>query len=73
MSSIPTWAGWSIVVPLILLSPIIALLLTLATEIVIVCLVDVGAPAFVLLGAGVGGLLLLRALRESRRAASSET
>ncbi len=35
MNSLPTWAVWSIVVPLVLLSPIIAFFLALAAEIVV--------------------------------------
>jgi hypothetical protein len=35
MSSIPTWAVWAIVVPLVLLSPVLAFLLAIAAEIVI--------------------------------------
>ncbi len=72
MSSIPTWAVWTIVVPLVLFSPVIAFLLAIAVEILICSLVDIGAPAFVLLGAGIAGPLLFRALRGSRRAALSE-
>jgi hypothetical protein len=64
MSSPPTWVVWSIVVPLMLLSPVIALLLALAAEILIVCLADAGASAFVLVEAGLDGLLLFRALWE---------
>jgi hypothetical protein len=74
MSSLPTWAAWSIAVPLVLLTPVIAFLLALAAEILVVALVDARAPALVLLGAGVGGLVLFRRIRPaSQRAASMET
>jgi hypothetical protein len=35
MDGLPTWAVWSIVVPLVLLSPVIALLLALAAEVMV--------------------------------------
>jgi hypothetical protein len=73
MSSLPNWAVWSIVVPLVLLSPMIMFLLAVTIESLIWALVDAGAPTLTLLGVGVGGLLLLRRLRGSRRAASGET
>jgi nitrate reductase gamma subunit len=74
MSNLPTWAVWSVVVPLLLLSPVIMLLLAVTIESLIWAAVDAGAPALVLLAAGVSGLLMLRRLRlASRRAASSET
>ena len=74
MRSVPALAVWSIVVPLVLLSPVIMLLLAVTIESLIWALVDAGAPALVLLGAGVCGLLLLRRLRLAlQRAASSET
>jgi hypothetical protein len=74
MSRLPPWAVWSIVVPLVLLSPVIMFLLAVTIESLIWALVDAGAPALVLIGAGVCGLLLLRRLRlASRRAASGET
>jgi hypothetical protein len=58
MSSIPTWAIWSIIVPCVLLSPALAFLLATAVEIQIGCLVDAGAPALLALiiaGAGTVG------------------
>lgn len=74
MSSFPTWAIWSIVVPLVLLSPVIAFLLAMSAEILVFALVDAGAMARVLLGVGLAGLVLLRRLRPaSQRAASSQT
>ena len=74
MSNLPTWAVWSIVVPLVLLSPVIAFLLAMAAEILVFALVDAGAPGLVLLGGGVGSLVLFRRIRPaSQRAASTET
>jgi hypothetical protein len=74
MSSLPTWAVWSIVVPLVLLSPVIAFLLAIMAEILVFALVDAGAPALVLLGAGVSGLVLFRRIwPASQRAASTES
>lgn len=73
MNSLPTWAVWGVVVPLVLLSPVIMFLLAVTIESLIWALVDAGAPTLTLLGVGVGGLLLLRRLRGSRRAASGET
>jgi hypothetical protein len=35
MKSLPTWAVWSIVVPLVLLSPVIAFQIALAAEIAV--------------------------------------
>jgi len=69
----PTWAICMIAVPLVLLSPAIAFFLALAAEIVIVELVDAGAPWLVLLGAGVGGLVLYRRLRRARGRPALET
>jgi hypothetical protein len=74
MNSLPTGAVWGVVVPLLLLSPVIMFLLAVTIESLIWASVDAGAPALVLLGAGAGGLLLLRMLRlASRRAASGGT
>jgi hypothetical protein len=67
MSSVPTWAVWSIIVPCVLLSPVIAFFLALAAEILVGTLVNAGAPVLALLGAGAGGLLLWRELREGPR------
>jgi hypothetical protein len=67
MSSVPTWAFWSIIVPCILLSPALAFLLAIAVEILVGCLMDAGAPALLLVGAGAGGLLLFRKLRMRSR------
>jgi hypothetical protein len=73
MSSLPTWAVWSIVVPLVLLSPVIAFLLALAAEILVFAIVDAGAPAVMLVGAGLGGLLVFLRLRlRSRHTAPGE-
>lgn len=73
MKSLPTWAVWSIVVPLVLLSPVIAFLLAITAEILVFALVDAGAPALVILSAGVSGLVLFRRIRPAQRAASTET
>ncbi len=73
MNSLPTWAVWGVVVPLVLLSPVIMFLLAVTIESLIWALVDAGASALVVIGAGAAGLLLLRRLRGSRRAASGET
>jgi len=59
-----------IAVPLVLLSPVIAFLMALAVEILIV-LLDEGAPAVALVGAGMGGLVLFR--RQRRGATSCDT
>jgi hypothetical protein len=45
------------------LSPVIAFLLAMAAEIAICAVVDAGAPAVVVLGAGTTGLVLFRRLR----------
>jgi hypothetical protein len=72
MDSLPTWAVWSIVMALVLLSPVIAFLLALAVEILICALVDEGAPVALVFGAAGGGLFLFRRLRiRSRRCAIS--
>jgi hypothetical protein len=63
MDSLPTWAVWLIVVPLVLMSPVIVLLLAMAVEILVFVLVGDGAPALVLVGDEAGGLLLFRMLR----------
>lgn len=73
MNSLPSWAVWGVVVQLVLLSPVIMFLLAVTIESLIWASVDVGPPALVLIGAGAAGLLLLRRLRGSRRAASGET
>ena len=67
MSSLPTWAVWSIVVPCALLSPVIAFFLAIAVEIVVGSLVDAGAPALLVVGAGAGTLLLFRKLSVQSR------
>jgi hypothetical protein len=35
MSSLPTWAAWSIVVPLVLLSPVLGFVLAITLEIAV--------------------------------------
>ncbi len=74
MDSLPTWAVWGVVVPCVVLSPVIALLLAIAIEILIGCLVDAGAPAFVAVAAGGGGLFLWHKMRaHPSRVASAKT
>jgi ABC-type transport system involved in cytochrome c biogenesis permease component len=73
MHSLPTWAIWTIVVPLVLLSPVIAFLLGMATEIVICGLWDAGTPGLVLFGAGVCALILVRRFWKGRRRPALET
>jgi len=73
MSSVPAWAVWSIIVPCVLLSPVIAFSLAIAAEIMIGALVDAGPPALALLGAGVGGLTLVRRLWNGRSRSALET
>jgi hypothetical protein len=52
---------------------VIAFLLTMAAEILVWAVVDAGAPALLVLGAGAGGLVLFRKLRlRSRQAALGE-
>jgi hypothetical protein len=71
MKSLPTWAVWSIVVPLVLLSPVIAFLLALAAEIAVWAVVDAGAPAGTALAASAALLIFLRKVRlRARRAIS---
>jgi hypothetical protein len=60
MSGLPNGAVWSIVVQMVLLSPVIARLLALAAEIAVWAVVYAGAPTGVALAA-VAGLLILMA------------
>lgn len=61
---------WSIVAPLVLLSPVIALLLATATDAVICEMVDAGASAGAALAAAAGLLILWRKVRlRARRVA----
>jgi hypothetical protein len=73
-NALPPWAVYSIVVPLVLLSPVIAFLLAIVAETVIGCLIDAGTRAWIVLGAGIGGLILSRRLcvkvRRARAAAT---
>jgi hypothetical protein len=70
MSSVPTWAFWSIIGPCILLSPVLAFLLAIAVEILIGCLVDAGPPALLLVGAGAISVVLYRKMRMTSRGAT---
>ena len=63
MDSLPTWAVWSIVAPLVLLSPVIALLLAIVSDAVICEMVDAGAPAGAALAVVAGVLILWRKVR----------
>lgn len=62
MDSVPSWAGWSLIAAGVLLSPVLAFLLAIAVEILVVSLLEAGAPAFALVGAA-GALIVLRKLR----------
>jgi hypothetical protein len=73
MRSLPAWAIWSIVVPFVLFSPVIAFFLAMLAEAVICGLIDAGAPAPALLGAAIGGLILCRRLRGVRGRSVVET
>jgi hypothetical protein len=73
MKSLPTWAVWSIVAPLALLSPVIAVLLAIASDAVICEIVDAGAPADAALAAVAGLLILWRKVwLPARRVASGK-
>lgn len=63
MNSFPTWAVWSIAGPLVLLSPVLALLLALAAEAMVAALHDAPVPVGVTLVGGVSALFLFRKLR----------
>ena len=72
MNSLPTWAVWGVVVPLVLLSPVIMFLLAVTIESLIWALVDAGAPAGAALAAVASLLILWRRVRiRAQRAASS--
>jgi hypothetical protein len=62
MSSLPTWAQFSIAVAAVLLSPVFAFLIAIAVEILIDVLMEVGLPALIVLVAAgpIGRSLLLR-------------
>jgi hypothetical protein len=62
MGNVPTWAGWSLIAAGVLLSPVLAFLLAIAVEILVVSVVEAGAPAFALVGAA-GALIVLHKLR----------
>lgn len=66
MRSLPPLVVYSVVVPLIMLSPIIGFFLAMAAAIVIGMLMDAGTSVRLLLGAGFAGLILFRRLRTGR-------
>jgi hypothetical protein len=63
MKSLPTWAVWSIVAPLMLLSPVIALMLAIVGEALICAIIDLGPPTGAVLAALAGMLILWRKAR----------
>jgi hypothetical protein len=68
MSSLPTWATWSIAVAAVL-SPVLAFLMAIAVEILFGVLKDAGMLEFLaLVAASVIGCSLLRKLRARPRA-----
>ena len=71
MSSLPTWAIWSIIAVAVL-SPVLAFLMAIAAEIFIGVLKDAGILEFLAAGAiGAIGWLLLRKLRVGPRGSAS--
>jgi hypothetical protein len=67
MSTLPTWAIWSIAAAAVL-SPVLAFLMATAVEILIGVLKDAGMLEFLaLVAASVIGCLLIRKLRVRRR------
>jgi hypothetical protein len=67
MSTLPTWAIWSIAAAAVL-SPVLAFLMAIAVEILIGVLKDAGMLEFLaLVAASVIGCLLIRKLRVRRR------
>jgi hypothetical protein len=60
MSSVRDWAAGSVIVALILLSPIVAFLVVIAAEMLIDLVIEVGAAAVCVVAAGAIGLVLLR-------------
>ena len=74
MSNLLSWALWSIVVPLALLSPVIAFLLALAVEALICAMLDAGVRGLAL-GAAAGALFFFwrLSIKSRRRAVSGET
>jgi hypothetical protein len=63
MNSLPTRAVWGFVVPLVLLSPVLAFLLALSVEAMVVALHDAPVPVGMTLVGGAGALFLFRKLR----------
>jgi hypothetical protein len=60
MSSLPTWAIWLVAVPLVLLSPVIALSLALAVEIAVYAFIDGGPKIQFVVGTAAVALVLWR-------------
>jgi hypothetical protein len=60
MSSLRTWAAWSVITAVLLFSPALAFLLVMAVEILIDLLTEVGAPAPLAVAAGAFGYFLFR-------------
>jgi hypothetical protein len=60
MDSLPTWAAWSVISAVLLLSPALAFLIVVAVEILIDLLMEVGATADCTIAAGAIGWALFR-------------
>jgi predicted signal transduction protein with EAL and GGDEF domain len=60
MDSLPTWAGWSVISAVLLLSPALAFLIVIAIEILIDLLMEVGVPALLAAAVGAIGWFLFR-------------
>jgi len=60
MSSLRTWAAWSVITAVLLFSPALAFLLVMAVEILIDLLTEVGPPAPLAVAAGAFGYFLFR-------------
>ena len=69
MSSLRTWAVWSVITAVLLSSPALAFLLVMAVEILIDLLTEVGAPAPLAVAAGAFGYFLFRKMSPRQRAA----
>ena len=60
MSSLRTWAAWSVITAVLLFSPALAFLLVMAVEILIDLVTEVGPPAPLAVAAGAFGYFLFR-------------